>query len=589
MTSPHESNGLRLGIIAFAVAYAFFAWFEVAFSPIGLAPQLDAAENVEEGQRLFSGDPAGEPFYRSPLYPAFLAFLGTEETGPFVAAFAGLCLHLGSAFLLWSIARKLDLSPWLALSAFALYAVYPLSLFFSALLYDTTLGIFLVLLGIHFGLQKKRLRIVLGGCCLALAALVRPHFLPVALVAPLCFFWTGHNRTKQSVVLAYVPLVVGLLGFGMMNQLRFGEFRVLPWQGAYNLWAANKPEANGLFFKQSVDVSGRGGTENPAKVESILLYGQAHAEEEPPYAIDAMNAHWRGKFFKHVIEHPLQLATLWLSKGYAILHHYEQYNNLTFSFHKSRIFPLALNPLGWGILFVPATFGLLHLFRSRPRSAVALLLLFASYTATLVVFYASARFRLPLVPILVLLALASIGWFQGLHRERKRLLATLCLLPLLAVLVFGSFAGIRSTDTYVQDRLLMANAQAELGRDAGAARWAREVLEQHPDRKEALRIYAISYFNMALLGNPQRAEFGSWKEQRQWVRQERPTDPVQDAVLGVFLWKWGQRERAVEVWERLVATENASLASSCLAAQTDLNKEQNHGPLVAALRALLKD
>ncbi len=582
-----EGRGLRLGIAALIIAYAFFGWFEVAFSPLGLAPQLDAAENVAESQSLFSQEQATEPFYRSPLYPAFLRFLGAEDTGPFLASLVGFCLHLGSAFLLWKIALKLNFTRWQAVLAFALYAIYPLSLFFSALLYDTTVSIFLFLLGIHFGLRKGNRTTLLAGACFALAALVRPHFLPVALVAPFALLWAQERRSLQGLFIGYAPLLLGLLAFGMANQLRSGEFRILPWQGAYNLWAANKPEANGLYFTQSVDVSGRVGAANPAKVESIHLYGQAHPEEEPPYSIDAMNAHWRGKFLEHVLENPYQVFGLWLYKSYAVLHNYEQYNNHTFSFHKARSPFLKFNPLGWGILLLFATFGLLQLFRTHPRLAVLLLLLAASYAAMLILFYASARFRLPLVPILVLLAVNSVGWFRNLHRERKRLAVSLVLLALLGVLTCGSFAEISSDKTYVQDRLLLANANAELGRDATAARWARKVLENHPERAEARRIYTVSYFNLALLRDPQRSAFGSWKEQRQWVRQQPPTDPTQDAVLGGFFWKWGERERAVATWRAVKEKAPTPLAEAALGMlDTDVISRTD---LEAAMKNLLHE
>jgi hypothetical protein len=304
-----------------------------------------------------------------------------------------------------------------------------------------------------------------------------------------------------------------------------------------------------------------------------------------------MNAYWRGQLLDHLTSNPIEVGKLWLFKAYAVLNSTEQYNNLTFSFHKERLPLLRYNPLNWGILLILGTLGLLQLWRTDPRKAVAWLLIMLAYASMLILFYASARFRLPLVPLMAVLAGGSVYWFDGLLKDHRRLGATILAVALVGGVTFSSFAGIRNKDTYIQDRLLMANANADLGRDEDAARWAREVLEENPARREAQRTYAISYFNLAITGQDPATAFGNWEEQREWVRPSPPTDPIQDAVLGVFMWKWGEREQARELWQKIVAsgTPEASLALAALQATDQSGESLESNPLAKALTELLRD
>jgi len=80
---------------------------------------------------------------------------------------------------------------------------------------------------------------------------------------------------------------------------------------------------------------------------------------------------------------------------------WEQYNNLSYGYQKARFTFLRFNPLGWGCLLLGAFGGLWMGWPRMERSragAVALLLL--AYAAGLLLFFVSARFRLPLAPLL---------------------------------------------------------------------------------------------------------------------------------------------------------------------------------------------
>ena len=531
-----------------------FSQLALLSDPLVRAPQLDARENLLWAERIANGSVPAEPFYRALLYPLILALATPEASRPVAGAILGLLCHLIGSWLVWSIARVVWRERRLPLFAALLYLLNPASLFYAFQLLDVTFAVTLFLGALRLALRPEN-RIgsfLFAGLLGGLAVLARPHFLPVLLVLPVAAAVMAERHRWRALII-WLPALLLLLGQGSLIQWRSGEFRILPWQGTYNLWAANKPGANGLYFKQVVDLSQRGNASNPARVESVYLYEQAHPEESPPYSIDAMNAYWRGKFLNHLKENPLEVAKLWFFKAYAIVNSYEQYNNLTFSFHKDRIPLLKYNPLNWGILIIFGSLGFLHLFRENRKAAFALALLILAYASTLILFYASARFRLPLVPLAAVLVGGSLHWFDGLLRDRRRLGTTVVAVALLGGITFSSFAGVRQTDTYIQDRLLMANANAELGRDAEAARWARQVLKTSPDRSEAVTIYALSYFNLRLVDAPRSEEFGTWDDQARWLQLPSTQDPATAAVFACYLWHWDRQDDATGIWRQIAS------------------------------------
>jgi hypothetical protein len=391
-----------------------------------------------------------------------------------------------------------------------------------------------------------------AGLVAGLAVATRPHFLPLALVLWL-LLWNSRRPMIGGVLLYGCGLALALLSVGAVNHIHNGTFRILPTQGAYNLYAANRTGANGLYFTQMLNLSGRQ-VLNPARAESELLYLQQTGAEALPDAA-AQNAHWRAAFLDDLTSQPLRMLRLWLFKAYAVVNSYEQYNNLTFGFHKERLVWLRFNPLSWGWLIVLAGAGWVVLWRRDRRAALALALLAAAYGASLILYYASARFRLPLVPLLAIAAAGVVPLVtQWRAASRQQRLLPLLAAGCIAVVTFSWFGGVRSTQTHIQDRLLLANAHADLARDADAARYARTVLQEQPLRAEALRIYALSYFNMQLSGDPALGEFGNWQDQRAWIRHQPPTDPAQDTVVGFYWWHWGERDAATALWQHIAET-----------------------------------
>jgi hypothetical protein len=176
-------------------------------------------------------------------------------------------------------------------------------------------------------------------------------------------------------------------------------------------------------------------------------------------------------------------------KAYALANNWEQYNNKTFAFHKARSPWLSWNPICWGLLFTLAVAGFARLAVESPRSAAWAAGVAAATAASILLFFVSARFRLPLAALCAVLAggaLASPLFWRRWPVPRLEALAA-CL-ALAVFLSFSRLGGVDDPSTFVQDHVLLARAAYTVGDDRMALDEARAALQLQPRHPDALII-----------------------------------------------------------------------------------------------------
>jgi hypothetical protein len=490
-------RGIAIGLpAALAAFYALghLNWY--LGTPLGRVPVLDERENLDLAAAIFGGTLPPEPFYRAPGYALLLAglrALGVTAAGLFPAALAlGALLHGIGAALAASIAGR-----WFgnrsALIAGILFAMDPVLVHFATQALDSTLALTLFLAGLDsFAAavedRGRALPWARAGIFWALATLARPNYLLVWLVAPLAAAAQPlAARARAGIVAAALSGALLFAAAAAWQRSVSGVAGFLPWQGSYNLWAANRPGANGRYYTQRVSLSPALARANPARAESILLYRQETGATGAD--IPAMSAHWRGRFLGEVAAHPLRWSALMARKAYALLNNWEQYNNKTYAFQKALSPWLRWNPVCWGLLLVPAVAGGARLAFSKARAAAALGAVFAACAASVLLFFVSARFRIPLAAVCAVLAggaLGSPGFWRGWPAGRKAALAGGGALA--ALVAFSSLWSVDDRSTFVQDHVLLARAAFAVGDDATALREATAALALQPWHPDAAAI-----------------------------------------------------------------------------------------------------
>jgi 4-amino-4-deoxy-L-arabinose transferase-like glycosyltransferase len=564
--------------------------------PLAQSPVLDGRENLAWAQQIQADALPVEPFYRALLYPWLLGHLSVFfGLSGVVAACWGLLCHFLNAVLVFALADRLWRQRSAAWLAGVLYGLYPVSLWFSVQVLDITCGLNFFLLGMYALLRSREAKplrwLLLAGLAAGLAVLARPNFLPPVLIFPLVSLALGvMDRRRLISALAYSGLVavcvaLPLLGQGSLNYSRSGEFRMLPWQGAYNLYAANRVGANGQFYKQRVAFEAVAEGQNTTRMESEYLYRESNESAGGDLEIDAMNGYWRAKLRQEVLADPVRWLDLMGRKVVYLFNDWEQYNNLTYAYHKERLTWLKWNPLGWGVLCLAAFSALWLGWRhvSKP-DLLAVVLLMAAYAAGVLLFFVSARFRLPLAPLLAVLAGGLVLIRLECWRTWRRgplLSFALCFVAL-SLLLYGNWWDARNPDTFIQDELLLANAAARSGDDLAALSYADAVLQRDASREEVRRIQVASLFNRCVASPDDSARWsalgqaidaGAWS-----ARMEVLRDPVLEFIWGAYAWRAGQHEAAQAVWRRSVAIHSPQLAASSALALEALAGVGGAGP-----------
>ncbi len=599
----------RLALLLAAAAVVYVLLFGASFlaDPLGQAPVLDARENIAWAQKLREGALPEEPIYRALLYPLILSKFPASSL-PTAATIFGLALHLGSAYLVGRIAKhlwKLRSAAWLAGLVFA---VYPVALYFAGQVLDITLSTTLFLGGVYALLRstrrkqgrtavRKRLTLaLLAGILGGLAVLARPNFLPAVLCFPLIPIIgravvgrASSERVPNSTY--FLPVLCTALGIALMlaaqgciNLKLSGQFRLLPWQGAYNLFAANREGANGKYYMQHIAFDEVPAGSNTTRMESELLYRQA-VGSDAPLAIDAMGDHWRAQLLESITDAPARWLGLMGRKVLYVFNNWEQYNNLSYAYHKARWPMLTWNPLGWGVLLLAAFAGLYIGYRHTNRSALyGIALIGLAYAAGLLLFFVSARFRLPLAPLLCIAAGGCAYWPQHTMNKRQHRILLAGLVGL-ALLSFGNWFLAKDRATFIQDELLLAKASSQVGDDRQALDLARAILARDPERPEAQRLEVTSLFNLWLVTR----QPGYWLDLESSLQSVESSDAAVAFIQGVAYWRGLQPEQAIETWQRAINDYGAA-AQSCLDALQTIGQiptEPTRAPAIEQIRGLL--
>ena len=559
--------GVWVALAVFGYGAGYLIWY--LGTPLGQAPQLDGRENLELAKQIASGALPHELFYRAMVYPALLAvplLLGWPASWlPVLAALGGLLGHFAATLAVARLAARLWAGPkagYAAALAAALWGLNPVALFYAVDVLDVTPALALFLWGLVLmsrtgGRGRESLA---GGLLLGVAVGMRPHFLPVVLVAPVARAWlAGRWRPTGRDALTWVGAAVPLLAVGWAQWAWAGEFRVMPWQGAYNFYSANRRGANGRYYTQRIFFGDIAPGENPTRKESDLLYAQ-ETQASPPFAISAMEGYWHARALGEIAGNPAAWLGLMGRKAYYLFNDFDQYNNKTYTWHQEASPWLRWNYLSWGVLLVLAA-GMLPVAvntnTERRRMRAGMLLVFAAYGAGVLLYYASGRFRLPLAPLLCVTAGGWAMWKETLA-PRGRMLAAGAWMLAAGMLAFSNFYGARDESTFIQDELLSANAAAETGADAQAYALAEQVLARDPNRPDARRIALVSYFNLAVEGAPGMDSTAGWRKQLPLLQGLELRDPTLALVAGVAWWKTGDGRQAAQEWQQGVARFGAN-------------------------------
>ncbi|MCK4413848.1 MAG: glycosyltransferase family 39 protein [Candidatus Eisenbacteria sp.] len=452
-------------LLAAALIIRVLHGLAIRSEPLFEYPQIDASAFWETARALVHGAGPEGVFYKPPLLAHLLALLmRVFGESPGTARLALLGLSALAAPLTARLARPL-LGRWWALTAGGVVALYAPAVFYGAELLPATLALLLNLVtllclvraeaarregqpdtarraqvatqGEHTGTARRapvrshgHLWFIAAGLALGLSALARPTillFLPLLLIR----YRRRQLRSGALLLLATAALAVAP---ATIHNVRHGDSVLISSNGGINFYMGNHAQADGRSARApELPTEPRAA----ARVARVIAEGQAGRELRP----SEVSQHWVRRGIHAITHSPGRALGLEIRKLYYAVNNRDTADNIDFVAIQEVSAPLRVLPLRFGILFVFALPGILIL---RRRPAGRLLLLYgATVLAALLLFFVVGRFRLPLLPVMAIGAVAGARRMTTALREGfGRLVPLLLLLLAGGVITFSSLWGV---------------------------------------------------------------------------------------------------------------------------------------------------
>lgn len=366
------------------------------------------------------------------------------------------------------------------------------------------------------------------GAMLGAGAMGRPNLF--LLLVPAVPLWIGLKHRKWlPAAMCLLGSVLLLLPPAIHNGAATGRFIPLSAHGGINLYVGNGPEADGTFSPPPGMRASMEGYVADARIRAEALSGRAMTDGEASRywareAIDAARADWRRWFA--LLGRKIML--FWNGA--------EISDVIDLSFYREVSWALRLPILPFSLISALALVGFLALWRVAERRGIILIFAGAGL-ASVLPFFVNTRYRMPVVPILILSAAFFVSWAVGaLHGRRWRSIgvsgaACIALLSMTArpMVMVNRSAGY----TFI------GNYHLEQGQEEKALAAFESAHRLDPDRVEA----AVNYARILRRGGDHgRALTLYEKAYGRW-----PDFPMLAVEYGSLLEETGEREEAEEL------------------------------------------
>ncbi len=646
---PSARRILITALALFGAAWLLRALYvsHLRISPLALSPMLDELDHVEWARTLASGDWLGShAFFRAPLYPYILGILLKISDGSLI-----LARHVQAVYgslvpvLTYLIGRRI-IGERVGLLAGAIACGYPFLIYFDNELLIVSLIVLLDALMLLLVLRADRIptwgRWLTAGIVMGISAIARPNIL--VFIPLLCLWiWLEARRARAmdlrsprrpgegagkrdgahgrlSLVRGRTPLLTAalrsvllLVGVALIvipvtlrNKALDDDFVLIASQGGINFHIGNNEHADGI----SAVVPGLGEAWVYSDCERI-----AERECGTPLKPSEVSGYWYGLGHSFLRDQPGAAARLYLKKFVLFWDSFELANNKDIYFF-GRMSPV-FRSLSWLHFGVIAPLAFIGAWVARRRKGASLLIFFLlSYMGSVLLFFVSARFRLPVIPVIIIFSSSGVLWLWDRARDRRwrPLMVGLLAVAAAAVFVNTDFYG-----THVGERAQTHNtlglAYASAGKYDHAVAEYQKAVELSPGYAKAHNNMGIS---LGLLGRTDEA-LGAYKhaseldpelasarnnigtlfmrrgdlvEAAGWFREALKRDPLMHEALynlGSVLARLGELEDAEEQL-RLATQANPDFKEAWNDLAVVLEDTGRPGPAIAAYhRAILID
>ena len=305
-------------------------------------------------------------------------------------------------------------------------ATYSIFIYFEGELLAVSLEIFLNLLLLYYQFlalkTNRRQHWITVGLLGGLASITRPNILLFLVFFLIFLAWNDRPRFSkdwgktllEKWVLIVVPLCLVIFPVTLRNYLIGGDWVLISANGGVNFYIGNNARYDstvaihpGLHWEKLVSEPLQAGYRSPS----------------------ARSRYFFGKAFSFITASPFEYAKLLLKKLYLFWSGPEIKRNQDIYYARQHSSLLRISLWQWGIAFPfgllgpLAILGMVLAWRSRNPFVVLLVLYIFTYSLSVILFFVAARYRVPVLPVLLIFAAwaLSLIWQQARSRAYRSL------------------------------------------------------------------------------------------------------------------------------------------------------------------------
>jgi uncharacterized integral membrane protein len=385
-----KENWLLLSIFLISALVRAIHFCEPSTTPFISRLAKEIAEGEWLGRR--------EVFWQAPLYPYFLGALYILKGDIYFIKVVQLIMGSFSCIFLYLI-TKIVFNRFVALISSVALSIYPVMVWFELQLLPPVLSIFLNLL-IVFCLLKRRFFI--SGLILGFSALSCQNILLFGLST---LFWLSLNK-KPSTISFFLGILIPISLVTARNWGVGKELVMISTNGGINFFIGNNPE-----YERTTEIRpGRCWDRLVGEPDRILRRELTHSERD---------RYWYCKAFSFIKEDLLSYIKLLEKKFSLFWNHYEIRRNLPYHPFKENC-SLFLNclPIDFRVVGPLSILGMV-LGIYRIRRYLLFYIFVTSYSASVILFFVTSRYRLPVIPFLIPFAVLGILYVLSSLKKRK--------------------------------------------------------------------------------------------------------------------------------------------------------------------------
>lgn len=480
-----------IGPAAFALAVKAAVLAQLGGHPL-LQPHgaLDTAYYVELARKVAAEGPLAvtEPFFVSPLYVFFLALIFKVTGGSLLAPrIFQVLLGAGSVALFYLTARRW-FSERVARIGTVLFALTGFVTFSEILILPSALDPVLTSCVLYFASRSQAdsrpWPLIAAGASVGLFSLNRPNALAYGvvlgfLIGAAC--WKAlQGRPRTSPVQAamgrmaayFISLALVLAPNAWRNYAVSGEAILISSHGGLNFFMGNHAGADGTYQRiEGIEPSIAGQARDAKRL----------AEEGTgrPLSNSEVSDHFYLLAWDWISGHPLDAVGLFLRKAAILVNRTNVALNYSYDYYRGEstvlrfliVGPWLLIPLGLPGLFLRSQ-------RVRPAGFWVWASFLPVYGMSVVAFFVSDRYRLPLFLPLCATSAASIAWAADRLRMRR---PAQWAIPVLVLCLACAVAwwNLGLNDGVDDERSIKAAWMVEQGDIEGALRYIEEIASRH--------------------------------------------------------------------------------------------------------------